>query len=742
MAEGAVESLTGISLELPEKEWIQVLHVDDETGFLKAAKEILEEHGRIEVDTAVSVEEAKEKMKKKMYDAIVCDYIIPRKDGLQFLKELRDTGNNIPFIIFTGKGREDVALEALNLGADGYFSKVGSPEIVYGELAHGIRQAVKTKQAHGVLRAQYESFPVPAYTWRKIGEDFVLVDYNTAAVEITHGNVAHYPGKKASEMYRDRPEILEELWRCFTEKAVIKREMAYEYMSTGETKYLAVTYAFVPPDLVIAYTDDITERKKSEEKYRNLFENARDIIFVGDGKGNVAFVNRAVEEYGFKKEEIVGKNIIKFVPGKYWPELLKNVSKTVRGKPVEGEIEIVTPRGRIFAEYRSNPIMENNKVVGLQTTLRDITTRKKAEREIRESQRKFEGLFRDNPEAAVYVDPDFRILDINPRFTEFFGYSLDEIKGKRLLDVIVPEDKIEEGRMLDKRAQKGYVYQDSTRKRKDGSLVPVSISAAPITVEGQLIGYVGLYKDTSQFKSMERAVRETMMKLAEMNEKLRVVGNLTRHDVRNKLSAVTGNVYLARRKLAGDREVQEHLREVDSAVRQIERIFDFARTYEKIGLEELVDMDVGRAFEEAVSLFSNLQGVQVLNDCRGLTVLADSLLRQLFYNLIHNSLTHGRKVSQIRVYYEEEGKDKLRLVYEDDGAGIPRDEKEKIFRESYGRGTGYGLYLIKKICEVYGWHIQETGKQGEGARFTMNIPKTDLKRQRHDRVCAASLFLD
>ncbi len=75
-----------------------------------------------------------------------------------------------------------------------------------------------------------------------------------------------------------------------------------------------------------------------------------------------------------------------------------------------------------------------------------------------------------------------------------------------------------------------------------------------------------------------------------------------------------------------------------------------------------------------------MHGAKVVNDCHGLAVLADSLLRQLFYNLIHNSLKHGEKVTRIRVYYEEDGKDTLKLVYEDNGVGIPKPEKEKIFQ--------------------------------------------------------------
>jgi len=123
--------------------------------------------------------------------------------------------------------------------------------------------------------------------------------------------------------------------------------------------------------------------------------------------------------------------------------------------------------------------------------------------EIRESREKFERLFMDNPEAAAYLDSDFYVLDANPRFSELFGYSLDEVKGKRLLDLIVPEDKKEEGEMLDAEAKKAYVSYDTVRKRKDGTLVSVSISAAPITVEDKPIGYVGLYRDIAERKRYE-----------------------------------------------------------------------------------------------------------------------------------------------------------------------------------------------------------------------------------------------
>ena len=123
-------------------------------------------------------------------------------------------------------------------------------------------------------------------------------------------------------------------------------------------------------------------------------------------------------------------------------------------------------------------------------------------------------------------------------------------------------------------------------------------------------------------------------------------------------------------------------------------------------------------------MFSGVDGVTFVNCCSGLYVMADSLLRQILYNLIDDSLKHGEKVTRIKVYYEEKS-EQLNLVYQDNGIGIPENEKELSFKEGYGKHTGYGLYLIRKICEVYGWTITETGNYGECVKFVMRIPKFD-----------------
>src|SRR5208337_890895 len=129
-----------------------VLYVDDEKLLLDLCRTYLEKSGDFTVDTTDSVPAALEKIKDTAYDAIVSDYQMPETDGLTFLKEIRSQSGDIPFILFTGKGREEIVIDAINNGADFYIQKGGAPDSQFAELAHKIRKAVERKKAIEDLR--------------------------------------------------------------------------------------------------------------------------------------------------------------------------------------------------------------------------------------------------------------------------------------------------------------------------------------------------------------------------------------------------------------------------------------------------------------------------------------------------------------------------------------------------------------------------------------------------------------
>ncbi len=127
-----------------KKEQTKVLLVDDDVEFLKSAKQCLKLQGNFDIESASSVNEALEKMTKNNPDAIVCDIQMPMTDGLEFLKTLRENGNNVPFIVFTVTEDKQKALKAFNLGANGFVGKSGDPKTVFSTLQRCIEKSVNS----------------------------------------------------------------------------------------------------------------------------------------------------------------------------------------------------------------------------------------------------------------------------------------------------------------------------------------------------------------------------------------------------------------------------------------------------------------------------------------------------------------------------------------------------------------------------------------------------------------------
>ena len=129
-----------------------ILYVDDEPVLLDTCKRFLEQGGQFSVDITTSASEALDLLKSKFYDAVISDYQMQDMDGIEFLKKIRKTGNIIPFILFTGRAREEVIIQALNEGADFYLQKGGDPKSQFADLAHKLRQSIQKNLAELRIR--------------------------------------------------------------------------------------------------------------------------------------------------------------------------------------------------------------------------------------------------------------------------------------------------------------------------------------------------------------------------------------------------------------------------------------------------------------------------------------------------------------------------------------------------------------------------------------------------------------
>jgi PAS domain S-box-containing protein len=279
----------------------------------------------------------------------------------------------------------------------------------------------------------------------------------------------------------------------------------------------------------IAVGTDVTEIKKaqekiaeSEEKYRNLFDNARDTIITFDLKGNLTSVNKVVEEYGFKRSEMIGKNMLTFVSREYWPKLLRQLADMVRGNTVEGEIEILTPKGKEIVEYRSNPIKEDEKVVGLQTIMRNITERRNMEDNLRESEEKYRSLVELAPDVIITLNLKGAITSCNVVTARASSYSKDEIVGKHFskLGFLRIKDIPKYVKMLSS-IIKGKVPEpfEAAWRAKDGTEHVDEVRLGLMKKDDKIIGIQAITRDITERKQMEEKLRQYSEHLEELVRK-------------------------------------------------------------------------------------------------------------------------------------------------------------------------------------------------------------------------------
>jgi len=336
-------------------------------------------------------------------------------------------------------------------------------------------------------------------------------------------------------------------------------------------------------------------------------------------------------------------------------------------------------------------------------------------------------------QAVIMVDTNRKISFWNNASEKLFGWKKPEAIGRDVAEVLASASANDEIESITKWLNADEsVTLEYLAQRKDGSLVPILVNRSSVYGEaGVYLGSAVSATDITEQKITQRDMTMALEylsvnidKIEELNEKLKVVGSLTRHDVRNKLSSVTGYTYILKKRHYDLADVVEGLDKMSQAVNDSMKIFEIAKTYEQVGAEELVDVDVGKVVDEAVEMFPDLS-FTVVNDCRGLLVRADSLLRHLIFNFIDNTRKYGKTTKTARVHFKNTVSGDLQLIYEDDGVGIPEENKEQLFKQGFSTGgsTGFGLFLSKKIVQVYGWSIREEGQVGVGTKFVMTIPK-------------------
>jgi PAS domain S-box-containing protein len=436
-----------------------ILYVDDEPGLLEIGKLFLEQGGQFKVETITSAAEALEILRTGHYDAIISDYQMPVIDGIEFLKRVRASGNTVPFIIFTGRGREEIVIQAFNEGADFYLQKGGEPLSQFAELGHKVQKAILQRRAEASVRdherreADIINF-LPDATFA-IDTRGVVIAWNRAMERMTGVPADQILGKGNYEyaipFYHERRPVLIDLvlpdnLSIDARYPFIKREgknlvseITIPHFNEGRGAALWFTASLLYDtggNIVGAIESirDITESKRAEEakneserRFRELADMLPQAIYEADLQGNLTYANRiAFEIFGYTEEDIKkGMSVVSTIsPGdrERAAAALRHVTNG-ESRP-QASIEYTAQRkdGSTFpVSIYSSSIIRDGRIAGLRGIIVDITERKRAEESLRESEGRFSAFMEHLPVTAFIKDEHFTNLFVNRHMEELFG---------------------------------------------------------------------------------------------------------------------------------------------------------------------------------------------------------------------------------------------------------------------------------------------------------------------------------
>jgi PAS domain S-box-containing protein len=355
--------------------------------------------------------------------------------------------------------------------------------------------------------------------------------------------------------------------------------------------------------------------------------------------------------------------------------------------------------------------------------------RSRKEAGLRESEAKYRELIENANLIIVKLDKDSQITFINEYARHYFGLDTDEVLGRPLSETPLFASGADPVRDMGNFVRDvgtrpdRYAFRETEHVKKNGERVWISWRNKPVLdKDNTVIGVICFGTDMTEPRNAEHA-------LFKANQKIKLLNNITRHDILNQLTILGGYIELSR-ELTKDKEMLGFIEHERNATKAIRTMIKFTKDYQDIGLYR----PQWQYLKNIVSLLANafdFGNVVLKNELGQLRIYADPLFEKVVYNLLENAIRHGRSLTFIR-FSSQIVKDGCLVICEDDGVGVPEEEKEKIFLREYGKHTGFGLFLSREILGITGAVIRETGIPGKGARFEILIPEGSFRENKTD----------
>ncbi|WP_254838651.1 hybrid sensor histidine kinase/response regulator [Natronomonas marina] len=750
---------------------IDVLHVDDDPGLTEVAARFLErEDSRLDVETTTGAREALDRLADREFDCVVSDYDMPRMDGLELFESVRETHPDLPFILFTGKGSEAVAGEAVSVGVTDYLQKGAGTE-QYGLLANRITNAVSQFRAERRLEAEHRRFHVlferltqPTVEVELDGETPVVRRVNPAFEEVFGYSADEIVGESLDEYIvpDDREEEARRINRRVRDGGRIFSKEVTRVTADGEREFLLQNAVYREGSAGFAIYTDVTGRaaRKRELERKNtrlaaLFENFPEPTVAyryEDDEPHVVDVNEAfVETFGYDEERAVGEPIDDLLVPPDRHETAERIDERVRaGETVDEHLRRRTADGVREFRFRNVRLVDDETIDGY-AIYADVTERAEELTTLRQLQHRAQGVIRANDRtrvAEIAVDVAKGTLDLpfaGVHFVDDEGAVLEPVavtdEGRDRAGEAPAYERTDPDRTID-RVNWGvfesgdpavvddlreYEAVDETETpTRSGVILPLDdhgilFAASPepnaLTESDRHLADIlaTILTAVLDRAERERALHEQKRLLEDRTDRLDELVSVISHDLRSPLNVAKGRLDLAR----NDCE-SAHLEDAAGAVERSRAIVEDLLALAREG---------DRATETgAVSLAPLVEdcwqnvptGRATLSVETDRTVEADrSRLRQLLENLVGNSVEHGSAGEDggvtVTVGAVEDG-----FFVADDGPGIPPDDRADVFESGYSTGedgTGLGLSIVEQVAREHGWEVALTESDDGGVHF-------------------------
>jgi PAS domain S-box-containing protein len=459
-------------------------------------------------------------------------------------------------------------------------------------------------------------------------------------------------------------------------------------------------------------------KKTSDElvqRYRTIFEHSGNPMVAIEKDGTIILANSLFCTLtGQTVAEIEKKaNITNYLAGDTGDPLPGEMFATGEDIVVSGTTagRIHLPDGRIRDVIISMGAFTGS--TQRSVTFLDVTERNQLERELLDSEEKYRALAESTSDLHFSATTEGIFTYVSPQIRQY-GFSIEEVMGRHMFHYIHPDDRVDvikhfNGdicttshatsvfRILDREGDVHWVEQKAT-------LI--------FDQDNHPLRLFGILRDINDRKKAEAAIE-----LA--NSKLNLMNNITRHDILNTITGIYGCVDMLR---AGGHEAGNDalLAGIKEQVRMIQRQIAFTKEYQEVGIHMPQWQNVRTVIGKVLGNFGK-SPFAINVEIGELEVYADPLFEKVIYNLLDNAVRYAGHATRLSFSSRRSGKS-LIITCDDDGVGVPEDQKIRIFERGIGKNTGMGLFLTREILEITGITIREVGVPGKGARFEISIP--------------------